>query len=167
MRPDGGCEDLPTDKSLRFEQLGELHDSRWVMLSTRAAVSFGRAGIETIVIDRHNHHLFQPLLYQVATAALSATVVAEPIRKVLRRHGSVQVLFFRDRHGLAGGPDDLRAQRSDLVTSSLLGEPAAASHLPGDHPQLLDVLLESYTTVRRNNRVAPALEVSRNHRRSG
>jgi NADH:ubiquinone reductase (H+-translocating) len=57
------------------------------------AKALGRAGIETTVIDRHNHHLFQPLLYQVATAALSATDVAEPIRKVLRRQKSVQVLF--------------------------------------------------------------------------
>ncbi|MBK8210188.1 MAG: NAD(P)/FAD-dependent oxidoreductase [Rhodospirillales bacterium] len=57
------------------------------------AKELGRAGVETIVIDRHNHHLFQPLLYQVATAALSATDVAEPIRKVLRGKHPVQVLF--------------------------------------------------------------------------
>jgi NADH:ubiquinone reductase (H+-translocating) len=57
------------------------------------AKALGRAGIDTTVIDRHNHHLFQPLLYQVATAALSATDVAEPIRKILRRHASVRVVF--------------------------------------------------------------------------
>jgi NADH:ubiquinone reductase (H+-translocating) len=57
------------------------------------AKELGKAGIETTIIDRHNHHLFQPLLYQVATAALSATDVAEPIRKILRRQKSVQVLF--------------------------------------------------------------------------
>ena len=57
------------------------------------AKALGKAGTETAIIDRRNHHLFQPLLYQVATAALSATDVAEPIRKVLRRHKSVQVLF--------------------------------------------------------------------------
>jgi len=57
------------------------------------ARGLGRAGIETSVIDRHNHHLFQPLLYQIATAALSATDIAEPIRKVLRRQKSVRVLF--------------------------------------------------------------------------
>ncbi|WP_370515337.1 NAD(P)/FAD-dependent oxidoreductase [Paracoccus sp. S-4012] len=53
----------------------------------------GRAGVDTILVDRHNHHLFQPLLYQVATAALSATDVAEPVRKILRRQASVKVLF--------------------------------------------------------------------------
>lgn len=57
------------------------------------AKGLGNAGVSTTVIDRHNHHLFQPLLYQVATAALSAADVAEPIRKVLRRYKSVQVLF--------------------------------------------------------------------------
>lgn len=57
------------------------------------AKAMGKAGIPTIIVDRHNHHLFQPLLYQVATAALSATDVAEPVRKILRRQKSVQVLF--------------------------------------------------------------------------
>lgn len=57
------------------------------------AKQLGKAGVDVTVIDRHNHHLFQPLLYQVATAALSATDVAEPIRKILRRHRSVKVLF--------------------------------------------------------------------------
>ena len=57
------------------------------------ARALGRAGIDATVILWKNHHLFQPLLYQVATAALSATDVAEPIRKVLRRHNSVQVLY--------------------------------------------------------------------------
>jgi NADH:ubiquinone reductase (H+-translocating) len=57
------------------------------------AKALGAAGIDTTVIDRRNHHLFQPLLYQVATAALSAADIAEPIRRILRRHRSVSVLF--------------------------------------------------------------------------
>ena len=67
--------------------------SSWggVLPAWRWRRSFGKAGIETTVIDRH--HFFQPLLYQVAAAALSATDVAEPIRKVLRGKDSVQVLF--------------------------------------------------------------------------
>jgi len=51
----------------------------------------GRAGVAVTVIDRHNYHLFQPLLYQVATAALSPADIAEPIRKILRRYKSVDV----------------------------------------------------------------------------
>ena len=51
----------------------------------------GRANIAVTVIDRHNYHLFQPLLYQVATAALSPADIAEPIRRILRRYKSVDV----------------------------------------------------------------------------
>ena len=58
-----------------------------------AAKELGRAGIRTILIERTNHHLFQPLLYQVATAALSATDVAEPVRRVVRRYRSVEVVY--------------------------------------------------------------------------
>jgi NADPH-dependent 2,4-dienoyl-CoA reductase/sulfur reductase-like enzyme len=57
------------------------------------AKRLGKAGIAVTVIDRHNHHLFQPLLYQVATAALSAPEIAEPIRRILRRQASVEVVF--------------------------------------------------------------------------
>lgn len=57
------------------------------------AKRLGHAGIATTVIDRRNHHLFQPLLYQVATAALSATDIAVPIRRILRRHRSLRVIF--------------------------------------------------------------------------
>jgi NADH dehydrogenase len=51
------------------------------------------APIRITLIDRRNHHLFQPLLYQVATAALAAPDVAEPIRKVFRRQRNVTVLL--------------------------------------------------------------------------
>ncbi len=57
------------------------------------ARALGAAGVPVTVVDRRNHHLFQPLLYQVATAALSAPDIAEPIRKILGRYPSVQVLF--------------------------------------------------------------------------
>jgi NADH dehydrogenase len=45
------------------------------------------------VIDRQNHHLFQPLLYQVATAGLSAVDIAQPIRAILRRKPNLEVLM--------------------------------------------------------------------------
>jgi len=57
------------------------------------ARALGRANIPVTLIDRQNHHLFQPLLYQVATAALSPADIAEPIRKVLRGHASVEVML--------------------------------------------------------------------------
>ncbi len=50
-----------------------------------AAKALSRAPVEIIVIDRTNHHLFQPLLYQVATAGLPAPAIAGPIRHILRK----------------------------------------------------------------------------------
>jgi NADH dehydrogenase len=45
-----------------------------------AARAFARAPVRVTLIDRHNYHLFQPLLYQVATASLSPGDIASPIR---------------------------------------------------------------------------------------
>src|SRR5262245_7256278 len=53
------------------------------------ARALGKAKIAATVIDRNNYHLIQPLLYQVATAALSPADIGEPIRKILRRYRSV------------------------------------------------------------------------------
>jgi NADH dehydrogenase len=58
-----------------------------------AARKLSRAAVDITVIDRHNHHLFQPLLYQVATAALSPAEIAVPIRAILHDHPNVQVLM--------------------------------------------------------------------------
>ncbi len=52
-----------------------------------------RALVRITVIDRANHHLFQPLLYQVATAALSPADISAPIRRILRRQKNVEVLL--------------------------------------------------------------------------
>src|SRR6266852_5406154 len=58
-----------------------------------AASGLARAPVDVTVIDRHNYHLFQPLLYQVATAALSPADIAEPIRVVLRYQQNATVLL--------------------------------------------------------------------------
>lgn len=58
-----------------------------------AAKSLAKAPVDITVIDRRNHHLFQPLLYQVATAALSPADIAAPIRHVLSRQRNTQVLL--------------------------------------------------------------------------
>jgi NADH dehydrogenase FAD-containing subunit len=52
-----------------------------------------RAPVEIVLIDRANHHLFQPLLYQVATSVLPPTEIATPIRNLLRRQRNVTVLM--------------------------------------------------------------------------
>jgi NADH dehydrogenase len=58
-----------------------------------AARTLARAPVRITLIDRHNYHLFQPLLYQVATASLSPGDIASPIRWILRRQRNVQVLL--------------------------------------------------------------------------
>jgi NADH:quinone reductase (non-electrogenic) len=62
-----------------------------------AARGLARAPVRVTLVDRHNYHLFQPLLYQVATAALSPGDIAAPIRWVLRRQRNVQVLLAEAR----------------------------------------------------------------------
>ena len=60
-----------------------------------AARALSKAPVDITLIDRTNHHLFQPLLYQVATAGLSATAISAPIRHTLRREmqrGNLTVL---------------------------------------------------------------------------
>lgn len=58
-----------------------------------AAKILGGAPVRVTLLDRRNHHLFQPLLYQVATATLSPGDIASPIRWILRRHRNVRVLL--------------------------------------------------------------------------
>ncbi len=58
-----------------------------------AARALKRAAVRVTVIDRRNHHLFQPLLYQVATAGLSPADIAAPIRHVLRKQQHTRVLL--------------------------------------------------------------------------
>ena len=56
-----------------------------------AAKFLRRAQVQVTLVDRTNHHLFQPLLYQCATGILSEGAVAPPLREVLRKHRNVQV----------------------------------------------------------------------------
>jgi NADH:ubiquinone reductase (H+-translocating) len=59
----------------------------WAVRALRSAI------VDITLIDRSNHHLFQPLLYQVATAGLAAPSIAAPLRHILRRQGNVEVLM--------------------------------------------------------------------------
>lgn len=58
-----------------------------------AAQELGGEGVRVTVVDRQNHHLFQPLLYQVAMAGLSPAEIAAPIRGILAAHKNVRVLL--------------------------------------------------------------------------
>lgn len=90
-----------------------------------AARELAGAPVRITLVDRHNYHLFQPLLYQVATASLSPGDIASPIRWILRRQPNVKVLLA-DVRGI-----DVENRRVLLD----LGDPSAstAAH-PGGLP---------------------------------
>jgi NADH dehydrogenase len=76
-----------------------------------AAKALGKAPVEVILIDRTNHHVFQPLLYQVATSVIAPSQMSSPIREVLRRHKNTTVIM-----GEVTGVD--KAQRCVFVTDT-------------------------------------------------
>jgi NADH dehydrogenase len=57
------------------------------------AIRLRRADVRVTLIDRHNYHLFQPLLYQVATGGLSAANIATPLRAIVRKQANCEVLL--------------------------------------------------------------------------
>jgi NADH:ubiquinone reductase (H+-translocating) len=106
-----------------------------------AARVFRRRAVRVTVVDRHNHHVFQPLLYQVATAGLSPGDIASPIRWILRKQENVRVLLGtvlrvdaeRRTVHLDGG-DALVYDYLILApgaTHSYFGHAAWAEHAPG------------------------------------
>lgn len=58
-----------------------------------AATALKKADVDILLIDKMNHHLFQPLLYQVATAALSPADIAKPIREIVNKQKNVRVIL--------------------------------------------------------------------------
>jgi len=99
----------------------------------RAARSLRRAPVEVTLLDRRNYHLFQPLLYQVATGGLSPANIAAPLRALVARQPNAQVL-------LADVMDfDVQARRVKLAEGSLpydtLVVAAGASHSYFGHPE--------------------------------
>ena len=60
-----------------------------------AAQALRKAPVDVTIIDQRNHHLFQPLLYQVATAALSPADIAAPIRAIVKHNRNTQVVLDR------------------------------------------------------------------------
>src|SRR5262249_28707876 len=69
-----------------------------------AAKALRQTDARVVLVDRQNHHLFQPLLYQVATSLLGPAQIASPIREILRRQRNTTVILGevtgvdRDRH---------------------------------------------------------------------
>jgi NADH dehydrogenase len=97
------------------------------------AVGLARTNVDVVLIDRHNYHLFQPLLYQVATAGLSPTDIASPIRAILHRQRNATVLMGAvtgiDRAGRAVLIGEKRVPYDYLVLST------GARHAYFGHPE--------------------------------
>lgn len=77
-------------KPISHEDDGPVHDHQVVIVGAgfaglTAAQRLGKAGVDVVLIDQNNYHQFQPLLYQVATAQISASTVARPLRAIVRR----------------------------------------------------------------------------------
>jgi len=128
-----------------------------------AAHGLRRASVRITILDRSNHHLFQPLLYQVATAALSPADIAAPIRRIFRHQPNVTVMLADvtaidvagKRVVLADG-----AVNYDVLilatgaTHAYFGHEAWAEHAPGlktlkDALQIRQRVLMAFETAER------------------
>jgi NADH dehydrogenase len=107
-----------------------------------AAKALAGADVEVVVLDRKNHHVFQPLLYQVAAAALSPSDIASPIRWILRRQTNVRVWLSDVRRidtgrrvvELAGEPGELAYDHLIVATGAThayFGRDDWQPHAPG------------------------------------
>lgn len=92
-----------------------------------AARALKRAPVDVTLIDRHNHHVFQPLLYQVATAGLSPGDIASPIRWILRRHRNLTV-WLGDVTGIDSAERQVRLSDGGVVPFDYLILAAGAAH---------------------------------------
>lgn len=82
---------------------------------------------EVTIVDRHNHHVFQPLLYQVATAGLSPGDIASPIRWILRKQKRLRVLLA-NVEGIDSAAKQVRLDRGDVLDYDFLIVAAGATH---------------------------------------
>lgn len=106
-----------------------------------AARALRRAPLRITLVDRVNHHLFQPLLYQVATAGLAAPAIAAPLRQILRRQANLTVLLGEVERIDAAGKSVTLADGQQLAFDQLLlaagathayfGHDDWARHAPG------------------------------------
>lgn len=126
-----------------------------------AAKALARAPVDITVVDRKNHHTFQPLLYQVALAVLSPAEIASPVRTVLRRAANTEVLLGEvtgfDLHKRLVLLDDLDLPYDYLIVA------AGATHAYFGHPEWEEFApglktLEDATEIRR--RILMAFETA-------
>jgi NADH dehydrogenase len=126
-----------------------------------AARQLGGAPVSVTIVDRRNFHLFQPLLYQVATGALSPGEVASPLRYVLRRHKNIEVRLA-EVTGLDVANRRVTLSNGELSYDDLILAPWTTHHYFGrdDWAPLAPGLktIEDATEIRR--RVLLAFEIA-------
>ena len=130
----------------------------------RAAKDLARSGAEITLIDRTNHHLFQPLLYQVATGVLSPGQIGPALRAMFRRHPTVEVMLaevetidLEARVVRARGVEEVEVPYDTLIvaagaTDSYFGHEEWAEFAPG-----MKTLLDA---VRLRSRILGAFEMA-------
>ena len=91
--------------------------------------AFGLAGapVRITLIDRRNHHLFQPLLYQVATASLATSEIAWPVRYLLRDRKEVTTLFA-NVNGVDAAEKRVRLEDGETIAYDTLVLATGARH---------------------------------------
>lgn len=125
-----------------------------------AAMALRHAAADIVVVDRRNHHLFQPLLYQVATAALSPAQIAQPIRSILRGQNNVLVVLD-EVAGVDLTARDVLTSRQGRISFDYLIIATGASHAYFGHDDWAESApglksLEDATAIRR--RILEAFE---------
>ena len=98
-----------------------------------AAKALRNAKVQVTLIDRRNHHLFQPLLYQVATAALNPSDIAMPIRRILRRQRNAEVIL--GEAAAIDVPNKRVLLRDGAVPYDFLVIATGATHAYFGHPE--------------------------------
>jgi NADH:ubiquinone reductase (H+-translocating) len=117
-----------------------------------AAHTLAKTPVDVTIVDRQNHHCFQPLLYQVATAALSPADVAWPIRHIFRRQANTTVLMAEVR-GVDTGRRIVQADAAEIPYDYLVLATGAAHSYFG-HDEWADAApglkrIEDATRIRR------------------
>src|SRR5688572_10817755 len=92
-----------------------------------AARALRDAPVEITLVDRTNHHLFQPLLYQVATAGLSAPAIAAPVRHLFRKQANVTTLLG-EAVAVDAGARQVRLKDGGTLSYDHLVVAAGATH---------------------------------------
>lgn len=92
-----------------------------------AAMELGKMAVDVTLIDRRNHHTFQPLLYQVALAVLSPAQIAQPIRGILKNFSNIQVLMD-EVTGIDSGNRELQLASGTVIEYDYLILATGATH---------------------------------------